>query len=154
MGSPTIRIQWFALRKLRPTTRIIRPTQVIRLLRKWRNTSAPIAEITSTVASSYVQGLVKKGQFGVFQLPSGRAFAQVMRIETGGLRIEVSARSDRLEKLLEPVGTVSINDLGFLTVVSQPGADDMVGQVIAASLAELAAVYGCDNITRAQTGRQ
>src|SRR5690348_1996702 len=154
MGSPTIRIQWFALRKLRPTTRIIRPTQVIRLLRKWRNTSAPIAEITSTVAPSYVQGLVKKGQFRVFQLPSGRAFAQVMRIETGGLRIEVSARSDRLEKLLELVGTVSVNDLGFLTVVSQPGADDVVGQVIAASLAELAAVYGCDNITRAQTGRQ
>jgi len=127
---------------------------MIRLLRKWRNTSAPIAGIDSTVASSYVQGLVKKGQFGVFQLPSGRAFAQVMRTETGGLRIEVSAGNDRLEKLLEPVGTVSINDLGLLTVVSQPGADDLVGQVIAASLAELAAVYGCDNITRVQTGRQ
>src|SRR5689334_10618817 len=154
MGSPTIRIPWFALRKLRPTSRMIRPTQVIRLLRKWRNTSAPMAEITSTVASSYVQGLVKKGQFGVFQLPSGRAVVQVMRIETGGLRIEVSARSDRLEKLLEPVGTVSIDDVGFLTVVSQPGADYMVGQVVAASLAELAAVYGCGNITRVQTGRQ
>jgi hypothetical protein len=127
---------------------------VIRMLRKWRNTSAPIAVITSAVASTYVQGLAKKGQFAVFQLPSDRAFAQVMRIETGGLRIEVSARSDRLEKLFEPVGTVSLNDLGFLTVVSQPGADDTVGQVIAASLAELAAVYGCDNITRVQTGRQ
>jgi hypothetical protein len=127
---------------------------MIRMLRKWRNTSAPIAVITSAVASTYVQGLVKKGQFGVFQLPNARAFAQVMRIETGGLRIEVSARSDRLEKLLEPVGTVSLNDLGFLTVVSQPGADDTVGQAIAASLAELAAVYGCDNITRVQTGRQ
>ena len=98
---------------------------MIRLLRKWRNTSAPIALITSTAASTYVQGLVKKGQFAVFQLPNGRAFAQMMRIETGGLRIEVSARSDRLEKLLEPVGTVSANDLGFLTVVSQPGADDI-----------------------------
>jgi hypothetical protein len=127
---------------------------VIRLLRKWRNTSAPIAEITSTVASTYVQGLDKKGRFAVFQLPNDRAFAQMMRIETGALRIEVSARSDRLEKLLEPVGTVSSNDLGFLTVVSQPGADDLVGQVIAASLAELAAISGCDNITRVQTGRQ
>jgi hypothetical protein len=124
------------------------------MLRKWRNTSAPIAVITSTVASTYVQGLAKKGQFAVFQLPSGQAFAQVMRIETGGLRIEVSARSDRLEKLLEPVGTVSLNDLGFLTVVSKPGADDTVGQAVAASLAELAAVYGCDNIARVQTGRQ
>jgi len=99
---------------------------VIRLLRKWRNTSAPIAVITSTAASTYVQGLVKKGQLAVFQLPNGRAFAQMMRIETGGLRIEVSARSDRLEKILEPVGTVSANDLGFLTVVSQPGADDII----------------------------
>jgi hypothetical protein len=127
---------------------------VIRLLRKWRNTSAPIAEITSTVASTYVQGLVNKGQFVVFQLPSGRAFTQLMRLETGGLRIEVSTRSDRLEKLLEPVGTVSVNDLGFLTVVSQPGNDDTVGQVIAASMAELAAVFGCENVTRVQTGRQ
>jgi len=127
---------------------------VIRLLRKWRNTSAPIAVITSTVATTYVQGLLKKGQFAVFQLPNGRAFAQAMRIETGGLRIEVSARSDRLEKLLEPVSTVSINDPGFLTVVSQPGTDDTVGQVIAASLAALADVYGCENVTRVQTGRQ
>jgi hypothetical protein len=127
---------------------------VIRLLRKWRNTSAPIAVITSTVASTYVQGLVKKGQFVVFQLPSGRAFVQAMRIETGGLRIEVSAQSERLEKLLEPVGTVSVNDLGFLTVVSRPDTDDTVGQVIAASLAELAEVYGCENVTRVQTGRQ
>jgi hypothetical protein len=127
---------------------------MIRMLRKWRNTSAPIAAITSAVASTYVQGLVTKGQFAVFQLPSGRAFAQVMRIETGGLRIEVSARSDQLEKLLEPVGTVSLNDLGFLTAVSEPAADDVVGQVIAESLAALAAVYGCDNITRVQTGRQ
>ena len=138
----------------RPTSRIIRPTQVVRLLRKWRNTSAPIAVMTSTAASIYVQGLVKKGQFAVFQLPNGRAFAQIMRTETGGLRIEVSARSDRLEKLLERVGTVSANDLGFLTVFSQPAADDTAAQVIAASLAELAAVYGCDNITRVQTGRQ
>ena len=127
---------------------------MIRLLRKWRNTSAPIAAITSTVASTYAQGLVKKGQFAVFQLPSDRAFAQMMKIETGGLRIEVSARNDRLEKVLEPVGMVSVNDLGFLTVVSQPGADDIVGRAIAAALAALAAVYGCDNITRVQTGRQ
>jgi hypothetical protein len=110
--------------------------------------------IRSTVASTYVQSLLKKGQFAVFQLPSERAFAQVMRIETGGLRIEVSTRSDRLEKLLEPVGMVSISDLGFLTVVSQPGTDGTVGQVIAASLAALAAAYGCENVTRVQTGRQ
>jgi|SRR4029077_13177232 len=127
---------------------------MIRLLRKWRNTSPPIAVITSPVASTYLQGLVKKGQFAIFQLPIGRAFAQVIRIETGGLRIEVSAQSDRLEKLLEPVGTVSINDLGFLSVVSPPATDDTVGQVIAASLAELAAVHGCENVTRIQTGRQ
>ena|SRR5690242_3527046 len=110
--------------------------------------------MTSTAASIYVQGLVKKGEFAVFQLPNGRAFAQIMRTETGGLRIEVSARSDRLEKLLERVGTVSANDLGFLTVVSQPAADDTAAQVIAASLAELATVHGCENITRVQTGRQ
>ena len=126
---------------------------MIRLLRKWRNTSAPIA-VTSAVASTYVKGLVKKGQFAVFQLPSRRAFAQVMRIETGGVRIEVSARSEQLEKALEPVGTVTVNDLGFLTVVSEPGADGMVGQVLAESIAALAAVYGCDTITSVQTGRQ
>jgi hypothetical protein len=124
------------------------------MLRKWRNTSAPIAVIDSTVASTYLQGLVKKGQFAIFQLPADRAFAQVMRIETGGLRIEVSARSDQLEKVLEQVGAVSTNDLGFLTVVSQPDADEIVGQAIAAALPALAAVYGCDNNTRVQTGRQ
>ncbi len=126
---------------------------MIRLLRKWRNTSAP-AVITSAVASTYVKGLVKTGRFAVFQLPSRRAFAQVMRIESGGLRIEVSARSERLEKLLDPLGTVSLNDLGFLTVVSEPGADGMVGQVLAESIAALAAIYGCDKITSVQTGRQ
>lgn len=52
---------------------------------------------------------------------------------------EVSTRNDRLEKLLEPVGTVSTNDLGFLTVFSPPGTDDTPGQVIAALLSELAA---------------
>lgn len=127
---------------------------MIRLLRKWRNTSGPIDAITSSVASTYVQGLLKKGQFAVFQLPSDRAFAQVIRTETGGVRIEVSTRNDQLEKLLEPLGTVSTNDLGFLTVDSQPGTDDTVGEVIAGSLAALAVVYGCENVARVQTGRQ
>jgi hypothetical protein len=129
---------------------------MIRLIRRWLKTSAPIADISAETVSEYLQGSPKPGQFAVFQLPDRNSFAQFKRQRTGGLLVEVSKRSPQLEALLAKLGDASISDdqFRFPIVVSRPGDDSTVAQVIASALATLATEAGVPNITRVRTGAQ
>jgi hypothetical protein len=109
--------------------------------------------MSADIASVYVQQLLEEGQFAVFQLPLRDAFAQVIRISSGGIRLEISRREGALETLLGRLGTVSRGELGFLTVSTGAGSDTTCGQVLAQALAVLAASAGCENVCRVRTGK-
>jgi hypothetical protein len=104
-------------------------------------------------ASVLIQSL-RSGQFAVFQLPDPRAFAQALRTSTGDLHIEVTLADPALETLMQGVGPVSRNDLGFLTVEMRPDDDSRSGEVVARALAMLAKTAGCENVCRATSGAQ
>ena len=126
----------------------------LRLLRNRRNTSPPLTAISAEEASVFLQGLQRPGQFAVFQLPDPKAFAQALRTSVGGLHLEVSIGHPAVETLMQGVGTVNRNNLGFLTVEMGQDAEAQGGEVLAGALAMLARSAGCENVCRVRTGSQ
>ncbi len=109
--------------------------------------------MSADAAAVFLQHPLETGQFAVFQLPVRDASAQAVRTATGGLLLEVSRPESALETLLERLGKVSRNELGFLTVSTEAGNDTTCCQVVAQALATLAESVGCENVCRVRTGK-
>ncbi len=105
-------------------------------------------------AETYLQKLRQKGQFAVFQLPRRTAFVQVMRTSNGSLVVEASEGGGNIELLLQRMGTVSRNELGLVTVLSEAGNDATCAEVIAQTIGVLATSSGCENVCRVRIGAQ
>jgi hypothetical protein len=127
---------------------------ILGLIRRWRNTSAQFVGLSSEGASTFLRQLVHDGQFAVFTLPERSAFVQAIRTPSGGLVIEISRRTPALEALLGRLGSVTTNELGFLTMSSRAGDETTCAQVIAQGLELLAASSGCQNVCRVLRGAQ
>ncbi len=108
--------------------------------------------MSSELASITLQRLLDEGQFAVFELPVRTAFVQAIRTSNGSLLIELSRADPALEILLQRLGQVSTNELGFPKVVSDRGNDAACGEVVAQALAVLANSVGCENVCRVRTG--
>lgn len=127
----------------------------MKLIRRWLATSPPIPDISTEMVAAYLLGSAKPEYFGVFSLPDSKSFVQFKRTKAGGLRLEVSKQSPQLEALLRTLGDVRVSDdeYAFLVVMSRPGDDAQVAQVVAQALALLAAVAGVANLARVRTGQ-
>ena len=125
----------------------------MKLFRQWLATSASIPEMTAEMVSQYLQRAAKPDQFAVFDLPAKNTFAQVKRLASGGLHIEVSRKTPDVEAQLRTLGEVTmLDDYGFPSVDASPGNDGRVAQVIAQVLAMLAAEAGVTNLARVRNG--
>lgn len=125
----------------------------MKLIRRWLATSAPIPEMSAETVSQHLQRAGRPDQFVVFDLPAKNAFAQVKRMDSGGLHIEVSRHTPKLEALLRSLGEVTlIDDYGFPSVNTLPGDDGRAAQALAQALALLAADAGVTNLARVRSG--
>ena len=127
----------------------------MKLVRRWLATSPPIPDISAEMVAAYLLGSEKPDYFAVFSIPDSKSFVQFKRLKTGGLRLEVSKQSPQLEALLTTLGDVSVSDDGyaFLVVMSRPGDDAQVAQVVAQALALLAVGAGVANLVHVRTGK-
>jgi hypothetical protein len=127
---------------------------MIGMIRRWLATSQPIQNISPEMVRTYLQRSPRAGRFAVFELPARRTFAQFKRLEGGGVLVEISRHSPELQELLGTLGpaTISDDEFRFPVVITRPGDDAHVAEVISKALATMAADAGIDNVTRVRTG--